>query len=129
MVSAGAIKTLFGHTESTAGLAGLLLSNMVLSCSTNPPMKVRTINPYVGDCLSDWVYGSIARQEQPQMASVAGSSSFGMSGINAHVVSALNKSTSKSVQLEGRLCGDKKLCWMNMSCLPTLMRHPGLQHP
>ena len=128
MVGAGAIKTMFGHTESTAGLAGLLLSNVVLGGSMNPPMKVRNINPYVADCLSDWVHGSIAKQNQPHDALVAGSSSFGMSGINAHVISALHKKTSKGTLLEGRICGDQKLYWFDMPCIPTLMRHPGLQH-
>ena len=119
VVGAGAIKTLFGHTESTAGLAGLLLSSVVLSRSVNPPMKIRNINPYVADCLKDWVHGSIAMQNLPEMVRVAGSSSFGMSGINAHMVSALHRETADGVLLEGRICGDKKLFWTNMSCLPT----------
>lgn len=66
--------------------------------SAAPPIKnLRSVNPYVGAALMDWgkykIKGHIPLQPAPAAAAdmpedpvSAGTSSFGMSGVNAHMV-------------------------------------------
>ncbi len=86
----------------TAGLTGLLLAAMTLHSGASAPVKhLRTINPYVAAALSDWrrhcgLRASVPLQPGPAVAAasaeegsaVAGTSSFGMSGVNAHALVA-----------------------------------------
>lgn len=82
-----------------AGLTGLLLAAMTLHSGASAPVKhLRTVNPYVAAALSDWrrhcsLSASMPRQCAPavtasaaERAPVAGTSSFGMSGVNAHAL-------------------------------------------
>eukprot|EP00887_Chlorella_sp_A99_P003362 scaffold26.g3362.t1 len=98
----GSVKSCYGHTEGTAGVTGALLAIQAASHEAVPPvMQLRTMNAYVEAALSDWVKprpghaagpgASIPRQAAPmghQAAPgvLAGTSSFGMSGVNAHAV-------------------------------------------
>ena len=89
----GSVKSVYGHTEGAAGLTGLLLAHAHLVTSCQPSvMHLRNVNPYVQAALQDWrkshsAEAVIARQRSPAMeADAAGSSSFGMSGINAHLI-------------------------------------------
>ncbi|KAL0047289.1 hypothetical protein WJX82_000056 [Trebouxia sp. C0006] len=43
----GAVKSLTGHLEGTAGLAGLMLCMLQLQQCSNPPLRYRNLNPYV----------------------------------------------------------------------------------
>lgn len=88
------IKACYGHTEGAAGLTGLLLAAhcSVQVCSP-PVMHLRNNNTYVEAALRDWTRNSrlcaaIPRQQQTALfaAQLAGTSSFGMSGVNAHVI-------------------------------------------
>ncbi len=97
-------KAAFGHTEGTAGIAGLLLAAAALdSQAAAPVLHLRAINPYVEASLSDWgrSQGSFGARPLRQLApallhspvtgrggeqQLAGTSSFGMSGVNAHMV-------------------------------------------
>ena len=87
-------KACFGHTEGTAGLTGLLLAAASLQQATAPPvMHLRSLNPYVAAALTDWVRQRGAAVRAPRQAApaagtglLAGSSSFGMSGVNAHML-------------------------------------------
>ena len=92
----GSVKSCYGHTEGAAGLTGLLLAAQAAGqqCAA-PVMHLRSMNPYVVAALGDWQKSSglaaaIPRQQQaaPQAARLAGTSSFGMSGVNAHVIVA-----------------------------------------
>ena len=88
-------KSCYGHTEGAAGLTGLLLAACMAGQQVAPAiMHLRTINPYVAAALADWSAQSSKTLHLPrQLASgasagqgVAGTSSFGMSGVNAHML-------------------------------------------
>lgn len=96
-VMLGSIKSCYGHTEGAAGLSGLLLAaNAANAKAAAPVMHLRNINPYVAAALGDWTKSdpaaaAVPRQMQalPQSSSsqsFMGSSSFGMSGVNAHAI-------------------------------------------
>lgn len=92
-IAMGSVKAVFGHTEGAAGLTGLLLAHGQLVAACQPSvMHLRGLNPYVQAALQDWrkshsAQAVIQRQTGPAIAgAAAGTSSFGMSGINAHVI-------------------------------------------
>ncbi len=86
----GAVKTNIGHLEAAAGVAGLIKTALALHYEAVPPhLHLRQPSPYVDweslrlevpTRLTPWPRGS-----QPR---IAGVSSFGFSGTNAHVVLA-----------------------------------------
>ena len=88
----GAVKSLTGHLEGTAGLAGLMLCTLQLQQRSDPPLRYRNLNPYVGESLSGWEVGHrLPIQASPsvvpnQAVPCAGTSSFSMSGVNAHAI-------------------------------------------
>lgn len=84
----GSVKTNVGHLEAAAGMAGLIKAVMSLERGTVPPqLHFVTPNPHI-----DWARWPIevltsawpwAKGDRPRLAGV---SSFGFSGTNAHVV-------------------------------------------
>lgn len=86
----GSVKANIGHTETAAGLAGLIKAILVLEhsqippqlhCDTlNPLLKLDRIPALIPTTLRDW---SNDRAQNVRCASV---SSFGFSGTNAHVI-------------------------------------------
>jgi acyl transferase domain-containing protein/acyl carrier protein len=92
-------KACYGHTEGTAGITGLLAALGPLQHGAVPAvMHLRTPNSYVTAALADWrrARGAptyVPRQPAPARcgggaALLTGTSSFGMSGVNAHAVLA-----------------------------------------
>ena len=91
-------KSCYGHTEGAAGLTGLLLAASMANQQAAPAiMHLRSMNPYVQTALSDWAArgGGRALHLPRQYAAgagpsaqpgAAGTSSFGMSGVNAHML-------------------------------------------
>ena len=87
-VRLGAVKTNIGHLEAASGIAGLLKTVLALQHREIPPsLHLHTPNPHipwaelpvtVPTCLTPWPAGG-----QPRLAGV---SSFGFSGTNAHVI-------------------------------------------
>jgi acyl transferase domain-containing protein len=84
----GSVKTNIGHTEATAGLAGLIKTALALKHGEIPAsLHVAELNPEI-----PWstLPLTIARRRQPWRDSavrpVAGVSAFGIAGTNAHVV-------------------------------------------
>ena len=88
----GAVKSLTGHLEGTAGLAGLMLCTLQLQQCSDHPLRYRNLNPYVGESLAGWKVGHrLPIQASPavtpdQAMPCAGTSSFSMSGVNAHAI-------------------------------------------
>ena len=82
----GSVKTNIGHTEGAAGIAGLIKVVLSLQHGEIPPhLHFQTPNPYV-----DWGASSVQVPTEcipwPAAQRMAGVSSFGLSGTNAHVV-------------------------------------------
>lgn len=100
VLALGSSKSCYGHTEGTAGLTGGLLAVCALNqAALTPIVNLREINPYVSAALADWhtrlgLAAAPSRQLAPaaHLAAgaaaqrLAGTSSFGMSGVNAHAV-------------------------------------------
>lgn len=90
-------KATHGHTEGAAGLTGALGALRALHQRAAPAvLHLRQLNPHVRAALQDW-RGSSAASVARQTAALAhaggagtrlaaGTSSFGMGGVNAHVV-------------------------------------------
>ena len=86
----GSVKTNFGHLEWAAGIAGLIKVVLALQHQEIPRhLHLQTLNPYVdwtslpvrvADAARPWPAG-----ERPRLAGV---SSFGFTGTNAHIVLA-----------------------------------------
>jgi acyl transferase domain-containing protein/NADPH:quinone reductase-like Zn-dependent oxidoreductase/acyl carrier protein len=86
----GSVKTNLGHLEAAAGIAGLLKAVLVVRHGAIPPhLHFRRLNPrisltgtpfFIPTALTEWASGAVGR--------VAGVSSFGLSGTNAHLVVA-----------------------------------------
>jgi hypothetical protein len=128
----GSVKSCYGHTEGTAGITGLLMAVGAANHQGVPPvMHLRTLNPYVEAALGDWARAAgkaahsstalLPRQlfgmAQQAQHLTAGTSSFGMSGVNAHaLISAGNllAASSHRQEMEGVL--QRQRYWP----LPTL---------
>ncbi|HEY0495451.1 MAG TPA: SDR family NAD(P)-dependent oxidoreductase [Kutzneria sp.] len=80
----GAVKTNVGHTHTAAGIAGLIKTVLVLENGLVPP-NLNMSEPAEAVVASDTVRPATASAELPGGA-IAGVSSFGWSGTNAHVV-------------------------------------------
>ena len=83
----GSVKSNFGHAESAAGIAGLIKVVLALQHEKIPPsLHLKKINPHI-----DWSGMAIDVPTAPTLWSrerglrIAGVSSFGFSGTNAHV--------------------------------------------
>ncbi|WP_186041708.1 type I polyketide synthase [Burkholderia gladioli] len=87
----GAVKANLGHLEAAAGLAGLIKAMLVLRHGEAPPQPgFETLNPAIG---WDAAKFEVVRQPTPLRPAegrpwLAGVSSFGFSGTNAHAVVA-----------------------------------------
>jgi 3-oxoacyl-(acyl-carrier-protein) synthase len=88
-------KSCYGHTEGVAGLSGLLTAmSSARHLSAPPIMHLRDINSYVAASLDDGrsqagFSFAVPRQAAPRAGhagALAATSSFGMSGINAHLI-------------------------------------------
>jgi len=84
----GSVKTNIGHTEAAAGVAGLI--KLVLSLQNNaipPHLHLQTLNPYIAwDKIPVTVPTALTAWPAGEKSRVAGVSSFGFSGTNAHVI-------------------------------------------
>ena len=82
----GSAKANVGHLEGAAGVAGVIKTVLALRRKTIPPLALfRSLNPHI---TLDGTRLSIPVAAQPWQAErrIAGVSSFGWSGTNAHIV-------------------------------------------
>ncbi|KAF7183977.1 hypothetical protein CNMCM7691_004467 [Aspergillus felis] len=85
----GSIKTIIGHTEGTAGLAGLFKASLALQNAQIPPnMHFRTLNPEIEPYWTRLRIPTELQQWPAHSGSVrrASVNSFGFGGTNAHAV-------------------------------------------
>jgi len=96
-------------TSCTIQFAGLLLAAGALRGRAHPGiMHLHTLNAHVGAPLEDWrragsPAAALPRQAQPAGGGgheqLAGASSFGMSGVNAHMLLGASETTSSAPQV------------------------------
>ena len=83
-------KSHYGHSEGAAGVAGILASTGHLARLESAPIKhLRFVNPFVASALdgaSLTAPGASRERIATPVLSDAGTSSFGMSGVNAHML-------------------------------------------
>ncbi len=84
----GSVKTNIGHLESAAGIAGLIKVVLALQHDEIPPhLHLKTLNPYIPlDEIPAVIPTSCVPWASDGRRRIAGVSSFGFSGTNAHLV-------------------------------------------
>jgi acyl transferase domain-containing protein len=84
----GSAKTNIGHAESAAGVAGLMKLILSLQHRELPPhLHFRSVNPHIHLEHGPFEIVQQARSWEPRAGRrIAGVSSFGLSGTNAHIV-------------------------------------------
>ncbi|GHH83875.1 hypothetical protein GCM10018793_47030 [Streptomyces sulfonofaciens] len=84
----GSVKTNVGHLEAAAGMAGLIKTVMALRHEQIPPhLHLRQVNPAIGiDELGVRIPTAATPWPRSEVPRIAGVSSFGASGTNAHLV-------------------------------------------
>lgn len=117
--SAASVKACFGHTEGTAGAHGAMAAGLALAQHAAPPvMHSRSLNPYIASAFEGWsstrqnALPLVAREATAWPAAVpllAGCSSFGMSGVNAHAL--LSAPHTQQQHRTAALAWDHQRCW------------------
>jgi malonyl CoA-acyl carrier protein transacylase len=128
----GSVKTNIGHLEGAAGIAGLIKVVLQLQHdSIAPHLHLKRPNPYI-----DWSKLAIAiptdsmawvRGEKPRLAGV---SSFGFSGTNAHVIleeAPLKEQGSRGAGEQGR--SDNGISPLPLRPSAPLPLYPSTPHP
>ncbi|MBY8884718.1 hypothetical protein K7472_07650 [Streptomyces sp. PTM05] len=83
----GAVKPNIGHTDAAAGVAGLIKATLAVERATVPgTLHFRSPNPEIDLASSPFVISSDTVPWSGDGARIAGVSSFGLGGSNAHVV-------------------------------------------
>jgi len=88
-IAVGSVKSMIGHTKSTAGLASLIKTALALYHKVLPPTLVQKPNPAIFTAESPLYVNSEARPwltARPGQARRAGVSAFGFGGTNFHAV-------------------------------------------
>ena len=88
-LSVGSIKTIIGHLEGCAGLAGLLKASLAIQNRSIPPnMHFHELNPAIAPFYDNLSVPSnlIPWPEKPGVPLRASINSFGFGGTNAHVI-------------------------------------------
>jgi acyl transferase domain-containing protein len=134
VVALGSSKSCCGHTEGTAGLTGTLLAAVALEQQLlTPIVNLRELNPYVSAALADWQtrhaaaaapsrqLGGAAHLASSGMQRLAGTSSFGMSGVNAH---ALLSAPAAYTSPQASAAEARVLSWQRSSYWASPTPHP-----
>jgi 3-oxoacyl-(acyl-carrier-protein) synthase/acyl carrier protein len=116
-VSLVSVKSCYGHTEGTAGVTGMLLAMGSVEHMLHPPVVgLGNMNLYVSSALSGMSSVAVPRQcaagSALDGANLAGTSSFGMSGVNAHsILHAAVPSSAPHIMSEAKLHWEKEYYW------------------
>lgn len=91
-----ASKSFLGHAEGNAGLNGVTCGLSLLGCLMKPPVQhLRGLNQFISQSMAEAHISYHINREKSAVSvdpGVVGTSSFGMSGINAHALfSHVNK--------------------------------------
>ncbi len=99
----GAVKTNIGHTHTAAGIAGLIKTVLVLENGLVPP-NLNMVEPAEAVLASAAIRPASGLTPLPEegRASIAGVSSFGWSGTNAHLVLEAAPAVEPSTQTDER---------------------------
>ena len=119
-----------------AGLTGLLLAlGSQQRVALAPIVGLREVNPYVASAVDDWrsrhaLTAALPRQQAPMAAAApapaaAGSSSFGMSGVNAHMLLVPAAAAGGAPAESGTAA---PLAWQRQHYWPAPAPHPLLLH-
>ena len=102
-LSIGTVKTNIGHLEAAAGIAGLIKAVLSIQHRQIPAsLHLKTPNPHIPfDELPIRVQTELGPWPRPEAPLVAGVSSFGLSGTNAHVLVTEAPATTRD-GVEGR---------------------------
>ncbi len=103
----GSVKTNIGHTEATAGLAGLLKIVLAMQHNYIPPhLHFKSLNPHISlDKIPARItVKGMPWKNQPDKPRLAGLSSFGFSGTNAHLILQEPPRLSRPEQVPERSC-------------------------
>ena len=132
-------KSCYGHTEGAAGITGLLLSMAALHNQAAPEvMHLRSLNPYVAAAMGEWGAARrdagvrALRQTAPtgSLQQLAGTSSFGMSGVNAHMLVSQAGDLAPAEPQVGSLAGARPALWGTVPSLHSVRtschRFPGM---
>lgn len=107
----GSVKTNIGHLEAAAGVVGVIKVVLTLQHEMIPPhLHFRTPTPHLNwDELPVTIPTSLTPWSvEPSQQRVAGVSSFGLSGTNAHVI--LGQAPPHDRSMEGSVEGPQVLC-------------------
>lgn len=110
----GSVKTNVGHLEAAAGIAGLIKVALMLENGQIPPhLHLRQFNPHIsGDPGTLAIPSSLEQWPESNRRRVAGVSSFGIGGTNAHVIleEAPNGAPRRSTPVS-RIQFQRQRCW------------------
>ncbi len=84
----GAVKTNIGHLEAAAGIAGLIKTVLALDYEAIPPhLHFKHLNPHISlDSIPAQIPLTLTPWQRSSRPRIAGVSSFGFSGTNAHAI-------------------------------------------
>jgi len=86
----GSVKTNIGHLEAAAGVAGVIKVLLMLKHRQVPPsLNIKTLNPMIPFDQSPFLVARELTEWEPRETGLplrAGLSSFGMGGVNSHII-------------------------------------------
>lgn len=83
----GSVKTNIGHLEGAAGIAGIIKTVLAMQHVELPPhLHLRQLNPHIAEANFPIAIPTRPTAWESELPRVAGVSSFGLSGVNAHVI-------------------------------------------
>lgn len=119
MIVDSSLQACTGHMEGNAGITGLLLPIFSLEQNVHSPIvHLKTINKYIQDLFGTHGHvGCIKRSAAPNLngspdsTDACATSSFGMSGVNAHALCQPKRPRIQSLRLDQNTKGYRTTFW------------------